>query len=88
MTDFSIAKTEEEMHTTWDIQYLNWSTPYTAALFLEKFRTGDILSYSFHAAHVLRFRPAAPLRACICDDTDASANHQSDPQSALFSSVS
>lgn len=48
MTDFSIAKTEEEMHTTWDIQYLNWSTPYTAALVLEKFRTGDILSYSFH----------------------------------------
>lgn len=49
MTDFSIAKTEEEMHTTWDIQYINWSTPYTAALVLEKFRTGNILSDSSHA---------------------------------------
>lgn len=48
MTDFAIAKTEEEMHTTWDIQYLNWSTPYTMALVLEKFRTGNILSDSFH----------------------------------------
>lgn len=48
MTDFSVAKTEEEMHTTWDIQYLNWSTPYTAALVLEKFRTGNILPDPFH----------------------------------------
>lgn len=48
MTDFAIAATEEEMHTTWDVQYTNWSTPYTAALVLEKFRTGNILPQHFH----------------------------------------
>lgn len=48
VVDFSIAKTEEEMHSAWDIQYLNWSTPYAAARVLEKFRTGAILSDSSH----------------------------------------
>lgn len=48
VVDFSIAKTEEEMHSAWDIQYLNWSTAYAAALVLEKFRTGAILSDSSH----------------------------------------
>lgn len=48
VVDFSIAKTEEEMHSAWDIQYLNWSTPYAAALVLEKFRTEAILSDSSH----------------------------------------
>lgn len=43
MTDFAIATTEEEMHTAWDVQFRNWSTPYTAACVLEKFRTGNIL---------------------------------------------
>lgn len=48
VVDFSIAKTEEEMHSAWDIQYLNWSTPYAAARVLEKFRTGAILSDFSH----------------------------------------
>lgn len=46
--DFAIAATEEEMHTTWDVQYTNWSTPYTAAGVLEAFRTKEILPKDFH----------------------------------------
>lgn len=48
MTDFAIAATEEEMHGPWEVQYTNWSTPYTATLVLEKFRTGKILPVAFH----------------------------------------
>lgn len=48
MTDFSIAATEEEMHGPWEVQYTNWSTPYTATLVLERFRTGNILPKPFH----------------------------------------
>lgn len=48
MTDFAIAATEEEMHGPWEVQYTNWSTPYTAALVLEKFRTGNILPDVYH----------------------------------------
>lgn len=48
MTDFAIAATEEEMHVGWDVQYTNWSTPYTAACILETFRTKDILPKEFH----------------------------------------
>ncbi|WP_029903037.1 class A beta-lactamase, subclass A2 [Prevotella sp. 10(H)] len=48
MTDFAIAATEEEMHGPWEVQYTNWSTPYTATLVLEKFRTGNILPQPFH----------------------------------------
>lgn len=48
MTDFAIAATEEEMHGPWEVQYTNWSSPYTAALVLEKFRTQKILSDTFH----------------------------------------
>jgi len=46
--DFSIAATEEEMHGPWEVQYTNWSTPYTAAGVLESFRTGNILPEEFH----------------------------------------
>lgn len=48
MTDFAIAATEEEMHGPWEVQYTNWSTPYTAALVLEKFRTDNILPDVYH----------------------------------------
>ncbi len=48
VNDFAITATEEEMHTTWDVQYRNWSTPYTAASVLEIFRTKDILPKEFH----------------------------------------
>ena len=47
-TEFAIAATEEEMHGPWDIQYTNWSTPYTAAGVLEVFRVKDILPKEFH----------------------------------------
>ena len=48
LTDFSIVATEEEMHTTWDVQYKNWSTPYTAVKLLEIYRTKQILPAKFH----------------------------------------
>jgi len=47
MTDFAIANTEDEMHGPWEVQYNNWSTPLTAVLVLEKFRTGNILPQIF-----------------------------------------
>lgn len=48
MTEFAIAATEQEMHSGWDVQYTNWSTPYTAACVLETFRTKEILPKEFH----------------------------------------
>ncbi|WP_236263824.1 class A beta-lactamase, subclass A2 [Dysgonomonas sp. Marseille-P4677] len=82
IADFSIAKTEEEMHTTWDIQYLNWSTPYTAALVLEKFRTGNILSGSFHdflwntmvdtTTGLGKIKAGLPKDVCLAHKTGAS----------------
>lgn len=48
LSDFSIATTEEAMHTAWDVQYQNWSTPYTAVKLLEIYRTKQILSAKFH----------------------------------------
>lgn len=45
--EFAIAATEEEMHGPWEVQYTNWSTPYTAACVLETFRTKDILPTEF-----------------------------------------
>lgn len=47
-SDFAIAATEEEMHGPWEVQYTNWSTPYTAAQVLEKFRTGKILPDAYY----------------------------------------
>ena len=47
-SDFAIAATEEEMHGPWEVQYTNWSAPYTAAGVLEAFRTKDILPKDFH----------------------------------------
>lgn len=48
LSEFAIAATEEEMHGPWELQYTNWSTPYTAAQALEIFRTQDILPQPFH----------------------------------------
>lgn len=48
VSEFAIANTEEEMHGLWEVQYRNWSTPYTAAQVLETFRTKDILPKEFH----------------------------------------
>lgn len=48
VSEFAIATTEEEMHGPWEVQYANWSTPYTAAQVLETFRTKDILPEEFH----------------------------------------
>lgn len=47
-SEFAIAATEEEMHGPWEVQYTNWSTPYTAVQVLEKFRTGNILPNSYY----------------------------------------
>jgi len=47
-SEFAIAATEEEMHGPWEVQYTNWSTPYTAAGVLEAFRTKEILPEDFH----------------------------------------
>ena len=48
LSEFAIAATEEEMHGPWEVQYTNWSTPYTAALALEIFRTQNILPQPSH----------------------------------------
>lgn len=48
VSEFAITATEEEMHGPWEVQYTNWSTPYTAACVLEAFRTKDILPKEFH----------------------------------------
>lgn len=48
LSEFAIAATEEEMHGPWEVQYTNWSTPYTTAQALEIFRTQDILPQPFH----------------------------------------
>ena len=45
--DFAIKATEEEMHGPWEVQYTNWSTPYTATQVLEAFRTKNILPEEF-----------------------------------------
>ncbi len=47
-SEFAIAATEEEMHGPWEVQYTNWSTPYTAAGVLEAYRTKNILPEDFH----------------------------------------
>jgi len=44
ISDVSIAATEAEMHREWEVQYTNWSTPLSAALLLQQFRNGEILS--------------------------------------------
>lgn len=43
----SIVATEEEMHTGWDVQYKNFSTPVAAAELLNKFRNKLILTSTY-----------------------------------------
>ncbi len=50
LPDISIKATEQEMHSGWNVQYSNWTTPYTTILLLKKFYTEHLLkdsSYSF-----------------------------------------
>ena len=42
--DVSIVATEAQMHSDWNIQYTNWSTPLAATSLLEKFYKKQILS--------------------------------------------
>jgi beta-lactamase class A len=42
--DISIAATEQEMHADWQIQYKNWTTPWTAVRMLKKFYLQKIVS--------------------------------------------
>lgn len=44
--EVAIVATEAKMHTDWDIQYTNWSTPLAASKLLEKFYKKQILSKS------------------------------------------
>lgn len=46
--DFAITTNEEQMHSGWDIQYSNWSTPYEAASLLETFMTKNILPEEYY----------------------------------------
>lgn len=72
VTDFAIAATEEEMHGSWEVQYTNWSTPYTAVQVLEKFRTGNILPDSLNQflwkAMVETSTGANKIKALLPDD--------------------
>ena len=45
--DISIVATEEEMHSGWDVQYRNWSTPRAAAELLYKFKKQKILTSTY-----------------------------------------
>ena len=47
INDISIVATEEEMHSSWDVQYRNWSTPRAAAELLYKFKNKKILTSTY-----------------------------------------
>ena len=47
INDISIVATEEEMHSSWDVQYRNWSTPRAAAELLCKFKNKKILTSTY-----------------------------------------
>ncbi|MFA7361510.1 MAG: class A beta-lactamase, subclass A2 [Candidatus Kapaibacterium sp.] len=47
INDISIVATEEGMHSSWDVQYRNWSTPRAAAELLCKFRNKKILTSTY-----------------------------------------
>ena len=42
--DVAINATEEEMHSAWDVQFTNWTTPAAAMQVLEMFYRGRLLS--------------------------------------------
>jgi beta-lactamase class A len=44
MQNIAIAATEEEMHTAWDVQYTNWSSPAAMCRLLRLFYQDSILS--------------------------------------------
>lgn len=43
----SIVATEEEMHSAWEVQFWNWTTPLATVELLEKFKSGNILPLSY-----------------------------------------
>lgn len=43
ISEINIAATEEEMHSGWEVQFWNWTTPLATVELLEKFRTGGVL---------------------------------------------
>lgn len=43
----SIIATEEEMHSGWDVQYKNYSTPVAAVELLKKFRNKNVLTQTY-----------------------------------------
>lgn len=50
INDFSISKTEKDMHENLDNCYKNWSTPLAAAQLVDKFLTTDIVASPYHNA--------------------------------------
>nr|AMP50743.1 VEB-PER [uncultured bacterium]AMP50775.1 VEB-PER [uncultured bacterium] len=48
ISEVNIAATEEEMHSGWEVQFWNWTTPLATVELLEKFRTGDVLPMPYH----------------------------------------
>ena len=44
-----IKTTEEAMRRAWEVQYINWTTPFAAVELLKKFYNGNILSRESHA---------------------------------------
>jgi beta-lactamase class A len=47
-TEVSIVSTEKEMHTGWEIQFQNWTTPYATMQLLQQFYQRKILSEASH----------------------------------------
>lgn len=45
--DFQIAATEAEMHESFENQYLNWSTPFSAVCLLEEFKNKNLLAPTY-----------------------------------------
>lgn len=44
MIDVEIKATEEQMHSAWEVQYSNWTTPNAAVRLLAKFCEGNLVS--------------------------------------------
>lgn len=44
IAEINIANTEEELHEAWDIQYNNWTTPWSMIQLLESLENKDLLS--------------------------------------------
>ncbi len=47
ISDVSIVATEEEMHSGWQVQYSNWSTPFAAVKLLNKLKNKEIINGTY-----------------------------------------